>query len=52
MAVLAEAGCFGPQGTGEFEPTDRVARVVRFWESGEPWQLLMAIRFALQGALT
>ncbi|GAA3418060.1 hypothetical protein [Streptosporangium vulgare] len=52
VAVLAEAGCFGPEGTGEFEPTDRVARVVRFWESGEPWQLLMAIRFALQGALT
>lgn len=52
VTVLVEAGCFGAGGTGEFTPTDRVARVIRFWESGEPWQLLMAIRFALQGALT
>ncbi|MFI6507917.1 hypothetical protein ACIBCT_09955 [Streptosporangium sp. NPDC050855] len=52
VRLLAEAGCFGPDGDGDFSPTDRVAKVVRFWESGEPWQLLMAIRFALQGALT
>ncbi|GAA0850244.1 hypothetical protein GCM10009525_74120 [Streptosporangium amethystogenes subsp. fukuiense] len=52
VAVLVEAGCFGPYGAGGFDPPDRVARVIRFWESGEPWQLLMAIRFALQGALT
>jgi hypothetical protein len=50
VVTLAEAGCFGPHGCDEFQPTDQVARLIRFWESGEPWQLLMAIRFALQGA--
>ncbi|MEV7010302.1 hypothetical protein [Streptosporangium sp. NPDC051022] len=49
--VLVEAGCFGPHGFDDFQPGDQVARLVRSWESGEPWQLLMAIRFALQGSL-
>ncbi|WP_433241641.1 hypothetical protein ACQPYK_36595 [Streptosporangium sp. CA-135522] len=52
MAVLMEAGCFGPHGFDDFQPGEEVARIIRSWESGEPWQLLMAIRFALQGSLT
>ncbi len=48
VEVLAEAGCFGPHGYGDFQPSEQVARLVRSWETGEPWQLLMAIRFALQ----
>ena len=52
VVILVEAGCFGPHGCDGFQPTDQVARLIRFWESGEPWQLLMAIRFALQDALT
>ena len=51
VIILVEAGCFGSHGCDGFQPTDQVARLIRFWESGEPWQLLMAIRFALQGAL-
>ncbi|MFF4416963.1 hypothetical protein ACFYY8_30960 [Streptosporangium sp. NPDC001559] len=47
VEVLAEAGCFGPHGLGEFQPGEQVARLIRSWESGEPWQLLMAVRFAL-----
>ncbi|MEV4097667.1 hypothetical protein [Streptosporangium saharense] len=48
VEVLVEAGCFGPHGFDDFQPGEQVARLVRSWESGEPWQLLMAIRFALQ----
>ncbi|GHE45028.1 hypothetical protein GCM10017673_53800 [Streptosporangium violaceochromogenes] len=47
VEVLVAAGCFGPHGFGEFRPGERVAALIRSWESGEPWQLLMAIRFAL-----
>ncbi|GAA2859114.1 hypothetical protein GCM10010517_17620 [Streptosporangium fragile] len=50
LLALVEAGCFGPYGCGEFRPTGEVTGVVRSWESGEPWQLLMSIRSALQGA--
>ncbi|MBG0812703.1 hypothetical protein [Planomonospora sp. ID82291] len=50
LAALADVGCFGPEGTGEFRPGEEVARVVRFWEAGEPRQLLAAIRSALQGS--
>ncbi|MDP9840913.1 hypothetical protein [Streptosporangium lutulentum] len=52
VVALVEAGCFGPHGCEEFQPTEQVARLVRLWGSGEPWQLLMTIRSALQGALT
>jgi hypothetical protein len=50
LTVLAEAGCFGPAGAGEFRPGEEVARLIRFWEAGEPRQLLVAIRSALQGS--
>ncbi|MEV8632238.1 hypothetical protein AB0395_11345 [Streptosporangium sp. NPDC051023] len=49
VELLVEAGCFGPHGFDAFQPGEQVTRLVRSWESGEPWQLLMAIRFALQG---
>ncbi|MEV4181807.1 hypothetical protein [Streptosporangium canum] len=49
MTVLVETGCFGPHGFDDFQPGEQVAGLVRSWESGEPWQLLMAIRCALQG---
>ncbi|MEU0519030.1 hypothetical protein [Streptosporangium sp. NPDC006007] len=52
VGVLVDAGCFGPHGFGEFRPGEQVAGLIRSWESGEPWQLLMAIRFALRGSLT
>lgn len=52
VAVLAEAGCFGPPGLDGFRPDRRIAGLIRSWESGEPGQLLAAIRFALQGSLT
>ncbi|MFF5208119.1 hypothetical protein [Streptosporangium sp. NPDC000396] len=51
VTVLMEAGCFGPHGFNDFEPDDQIARIIRSWEAGEPWELLMAIRFALQGSL-
>ncbi|MCG5219567.1 hypothetical protein [Streptosporangium sp. KLBMP 9127] len=40
---------FGPRG---FDPGERVARLIRSWESGEPWQLLLAMRSTLQSTLT
>ncbi|GAA4219958.1 hypothetical protein FHR32_000531 [Streptosporangium album] len=52
VAVLAEAGCFGPHGLDGFRPDAQVTGLVRSWESGEPWQLLMEIRAALQSSLT
>ncbi|MBB2913213.1 hypothetical protein FHS43_004511 [Streptosporangium becharense] len=50
LLALVEAGCFGPYGRDGFRPTSEVAMVVRFWEAGEPRQLLASIRFALQEA--
>ncbi|GAA5060247.1 hypothetical protein HNP84_004939 [Thermocatellispora tengchongensis] len=43
---LVEAGCFGPGGDGPFDPGDEGLAIVKNWESGEPWQLLFAIRSA------
>ncbi|MGV9774510.1 hypothetical protein [Streptosporangium sp. NPDC003464] len=51
LAVLVEAGCYGPHGFDDFQPDGRITGLVRSWESGEPWQLLLAIRSALQGSL-
>lgn len=48
---LAEAGCFGPHAAGPFEPGASGIEVIRSWESGEPWQLLLAIRAAARNAL-
>ncbi|MFC4061132.1 hypothetical protein ACFOWE_22760 [Planomonospora corallina] len=50
LTALAEAGCFGPGGSGDFRAAEEVERLIRFWEAGEPRQLLAAIRSALQGS--
>ncbi|GIH90489.1 hypothetical protein ACFFMN_08280 [Planobispora siamensis] len=50
LEALAEAGCFGPLGTGEFQPGEEIDKLVRFWESGEPGELLAAIRALFQGS--
>ncbi|GAA3440954.1 hypothetical protein [Planomonospora venezuelensis] len=50
LEILGEAGCFGPQGFGEFRPGEEIARIIRFWESGEPGRLLAEITSALQGS--
>ena len=52
IADLDEYGCFGPHGFDDFDPGERAAPVIRSWESGEPWQLLLAIRSAVHGSLT
>jgi hypothetical protein len=43
ILALEEAGCFGPNGFGDFEPVEPVARLIDFWSEGEPWELLTAI---------
>jgi hypothetical protein len=50
LEALAEAGCFGPHGFDEFRPGEEIAKIVRFWESGEPGRLFDEIRSALQGS--
>ncbi|MFC4589373.1 hypothetical protein [Sphaerisporangium corydalis] len=42
IVALGEAGCFGPEGSGEFAPGE-AARLIDFWQAGEPWELLAAI---------
>ncbi|GAB2457549.1 hypothetical protein [Streptosporangium sandarakinum] len=50
IAVLVGAGCFGPSGREELRPDERVTRIVRSWESGDPQELLTRIGLALQEA--
>ncbi|MBG0830605.1 hypothetical protein HS041_22845 [Planomonospora sp. ID67723] len=50
LEALEKAGCFGPQGSGEFRPGEEITRIIRFWEAGEPGELLAEIRSALQGS--
>ncbi|GAA3160378.1 hypothetical protein GCM10010466_59060 [Planomonospora alba] len=50
LVALAEVGCFGPEGAGDFRAHEEVDRLIRLWEAGEPRQLLAAIRSALQGS--
>ncbi|MBN6058071.1 hypothetical protein JYK22_39480 [Nonomuraea sp. RK-328] len=40
---LAEAGCFGAPGGDGFDPGPEGARLVRFWEGGEPRELILAL---------
>ncbi|GLW07934.1 hypothetical protein Misp01_30640 [Microtetraspora sp. NBRC 13810] len=48
---LAMAGCFGPAGFDDFDPGPRGLALIRSWEAGEPWQLLLAVRNTLLGSL-
>ncbi|GGS67155.1 hypothetical protein GCM10010156_27600 [Planobispora rosea] len=50
LEALAAAGRFGPHGFGDFQPGDGIAKLVRFWETGEPRQLLAAMAAALHGS--
>ncbi|GII87168.1 hypothetical protein Ssi03_51580 [Sphaerisporangium siamense] len=43
IVALEQAGCFGPYGVGDFQPGEAVAKLIDFWHSGEPWELLTAI---------
>ncbi|MFG3440755.1 hypothetical protein ACGF0J_26170 [Nonomuraea sp. NPDC047897] len=48
IRMLEEAGCFGPQGCGDFDPGPEGARLIRDWQGAEPYELLLA----LPGAMT
>ncbi|MEU9884612.1 hypothetical protein [Sphaerisporangium sp. NPDC051011] len=49
IAALKDAGCFGQYGVGDFEPGEAVAKLIDFWDSGEPWELLTAIPLVARG---
>lgn len=54
IVAVGEAGCFGPDGSGDFRPGAEAARLIDSWQPGEPRDLLAAIlapgRDALPGS--
>jgi hypothetical protein len=50
VRMLEEAGCFGPHGCDDFDPGEQGARLIRFWEGGEPYELLLALPAAMVGS--
>ncbi|WP_113701238.1 hypothetical protein [Nonomuraea lactucae] len=47
VRMLDEAGCFGPDGCDDFDPGPEGVRLVRGWQGGEPYELLLAIPAAM-----
>ncbi|WP_219461170.1 hypothetical protein [Nonomuraea rhizosphaerae] len=43
IALLDQAGCYGPLGCDGFDAGEQGNRLVRSWEGGEPHELLLAL---------